>query len=150
MFENIDLPLSVNTSSEDPCTSFFDPVLANATTYDVGVGYFTSGWIADTARGIAKFAQSRGQARWIVGHVLQEKDLDCIVNSKNLADKEYEAKRIFEEDVDRVFSAIQEDARLVLAWLIRDGIVDLRDRKSTRLNSSHVKISYAVFCLKKK
>src|SRR5690606_41183064 len=30
---------------------------------------------------------------------------------------------------------------------IRDGH---RDRKSTRLNSSHVKISYAVFCLKKK
>src|SRR5690606_13112934 len=27
---------------------------------------------------------------------------------------------------------------------------DVRDRKSTRLNSSHVKISYAVFCLKKK
>src|SRR5690606_41157149 len=27
---------------------------------------------------------------------------------------------------------------------------DNRDRKSTRLNSSHVKISYAVFCLKKK
>src|SRR5690606_39927125 len=26
---------------------------------------------------------------------------------------------------------------------------ELRDRKSTRLNSSHVKISYAVFCLKK-
>src|SRR5690606_41693327 len=25
-----------------------------------------------------------------------------------------------------------------------------RDRKSTRLNSSHVKISYAVFCVKKK
>src|SRR5436309_4459946 len=27
---------------------------------------------------------------------------------------------------------------------------DIQDRKSTRLNSSHVKISYAVFCLKKK
>src|SRR5690606_41741154 len=27
---------------------------------------------------------------------------------------------------------------------------EIRDRKSTRLNSSHVKISYAVFCLKKK
>src|SRR5690606_33899554 len=27
---------------------------------------------------------------------------------------------------------------------------ELRDRKSTRLNSSHVKMSYAVFCLKKK
>src|SRR5690606_29677079 len=29
-------------------------------------------------------------------------------------------------------------------------IAERRDRKSTRLNSSHVKISYAVFCLKKK
>src|SRR6266403_3587878 len=35
-----------------------------------------------------------------------------------------------------------------------DGITDTElsraDRKSTRLNSSHVEISYAVFCLKKK
>src|SRR5690606_39326185 len=30
------------------------------------------------------------------------------------------------------------------------GIPHKPDRKSTRLNSSHVKISYAVFCLKKK
>src|SRR5438874_10671390 len=32
----------------------------------------------------------------------------------------------------------------VICWYGR------RDRKSTRLNSSHVEISYAVFCLKKK
>src|SRR3712207_8808027 len=31
-----------------------------------------------------------------------------------------------------------------------DDIVDGGDRKSTRLNSSHANISYAVFCLKKK
>src|SRR5260221_1625206 len=31
-----------------------------------------------------------------------------------------------------------------------DGILASRDRKSTRLNSSHTVISYAVFCLKKK
>src|SRR5690606_41796292 len=30
----------------------------------------------------------------------------------------------------------------------RSGSYNYRDRKSTRLNSSHVKISYAVFCLK--
>src|SRR5690554_7308011 len=29
-------------------------------------------------------------------------------------------------------------------------VIDRTDRKSTRLNSSHVRISYAVFCLKKK
>src|SRR5690554_1944864 len=32
----------------------------------------------------------------------------------------------------------------------RNGARQLVDRKSTRLNSSHVRISYAVFCLKKK
>src|SRR3712207_7367545 len=31
-----------------------------------------------------------------------------------------------------------------------DKFACLRDRKSTRLNSSHANISYAVFCLKKK
>src|SRR5258707_7062734 len=32
----------------------------------------------------------------------------------------------------------------------RGGAAELQDRKSTRLNSSHANISYAVFCLKKK
>src|SRR3712207_9380836 len=33
----------------------------------------------------------------------------------------------------------------------RDAVLQIcRDRKSTRLNSSHANISYAVFCLKKK
>src|SRR3712207_7374205 len=31
-----------------------------------------------------------------------------------------------------------------------DDLPGVRDRKSTRLNSSHANISYAVFCLKKK
>src|SRR5690606_41734970 len=35
-------------------------------------------------------------------------------------------------------------------WAQRDRRGFEPDRKSTRLNSSHVKISYAVFCLKKK
>src|SRR5690606_41062159 len=33
---------------------------------------------------------------------------------------------------------------------VAHGEIGQQDRKSTRLNSSHVKISYAVFCLKKK
>src|SRR3712207_8714095 len=36
----------------------------------------------------------------------------------------------------------------VLQGLLREGVSI--DRKSTRLNSSHANISYAVFCLKKK
>src|SRR5699024_12349344 len=36
----------------------------------------------------------------------------------------------------------------VFCWSV--SLLFSRDRKSTRLNSSHVSISYAVFCLKKK
>src|SRR6266511_5366240 len=48
--------------------------------------------------------------------------------------------------------AISERVMVKDVLVERHGAIDLRqrDRKSTRLNSSHVKISYAVFCLKKK
>src|SRR5690606_41353056 len=53
---------------------------------------------------------------------------------------------------DRV---VARDHASLLAVGGEDHVVEIerqrgRDRKSTRLNSSHVKISYAVFCLKKK
>src|SRR3712207_8285985 len=43
------------------------------------------------------------------------------------------------------------NADLPFKWITPGGFVaTLLDRKSTRLNSSHANISYAVFCLKKK
>src|SRR2546426_5040277 len=58
------------------------------------------------------------------------------------------AERVREERVYRIAAVAatalaDEDTELTAALRIRD-------RKSTRLNSSHLVISYAVFCLKKK
>src|SRR5690606_39585616 len=53
---------------------------------------------------------------------------------------------VLQIDLEQPFEA--ESARLAVHE--RDVVDVERDRKSTRLNSSHVKISYAVFCLKKK
>src|SRR5438552_12545704 len=54
--------------------------------------------------------------------------------------------------VDRVKVLLSKDSRHrdVHPELLVVGGVDREDRKSTRLNSSHQIISYAVFCLKKK
>src|SRR5699024_11641173 len=38
----------------------------------------------------------------------------------------------------------------ILKKAVKNQLMAVKDRKSTRLNSSHVSISYAVFCLKKK
>src|SRR5690606_41656268 len=53
------------------------------------------------------------------------------------------AQSAYVESEDRRVSSAE-------AWLKPAEAMEDADRKSTRLNSSHVKISYAVFCLKKK
>src|SRR6266498_242326 len=78
------------------------------------------------------------------------------------------AARARGEDPHELLPGVHRVASLAKRWLLgtHQGSVDdahlpsylnefvfrfnRRDRKSTRLNSSHVRISYAVFCLKKK
>src|SRR5690625_234652 len=72
----------------------------------------------------------------------------CIVHPDNLL--------TLESDIREKMFRVQKEINsgLVFKWdLIAKQIENsksLLDRKSTRLNSSHVAISYAVFCLKKK
>src|SRR3712207_8511035 len=51
-------------------------------------------------------------------------------------------------------ASVGEETRTIrsrsLSYQRKPGMSALEDRKSTRLNSSHANISYAVFCLKKK
>src|SRR3712207_8903489 len=54
---------------------------------------------------------------------------------------------IFKTKDAKVHVTIKEDYKEDAKKFLRDV---LKDRKSTRLNSSHANISYAVFCLKKK
>src|SRR2546430_10620064 len=64
--------------------------------------------------------------------------------------KEVDAKvEEAEYDVGRALLAQGHDV-LMVGVADQLDVVSLGDRKSTRLNSSHSQISYAVFCLKKK
>src|SRR3712207_7747836 len=64
---------------------------------------------------------------------------------------EYAGVRLFVERVAQVQPGFRLTAeRAVAAAVICAHLDGLPDRKSTRLNSSHANISYAVFCLKKK
>src|SRR5256885_9624848 len=49
---------------------------------------------------------------------------------------------------ERIFIGCRNERAVQAARVAR--VEERRDRKSTRLNSSHLVISYAVFCLKKK
>src|SRR5690606_41211160 len=63
----------------------------------------------------------------------------------NLTMDDFAAVNSTREDNDLFFGKLYLTSNL----RIRGNLDQPRDRKSTRLNSSHVKISYAVFCLTK-
>src|SRR5699024_11550242 len=65
-------------------------------------------------------------------------------------DKRLDTSIIVKRDDDYINHILKEIAMFWkrIEWLNNNP--GARDRKSTRLNSSHVSISYAVFCLKKK
>src|SRR5438094_2725076 len=56
---------------------------------------------------------------------------------------------LFRSQSDEVDDRVRQESR-VHQYHRRLELAPLQDRKSTRLNSSHRTISYAVFCLKKK
>src|SRR5690625_6166917 len=74
-----------------------------------------------------------------------------LLNSLNLYEKSY-------QKISKVLWRDLEDGKINLVELSSERFrrlflehdIEMEDRKSTRLNSSHVAISYAVFCLKKK
>src|SRR5690606_41516573 len=76
---------------------------------------------------------------------LQEAALDLVKRAIS-GELDYKAKR--QPKLEKLkLNAIEQ----MMAFETSKGIIcSMADRKSTRLNSSHVKISYAVFCLKKK
>src|SRR2546430_5316804 len=61
----------------------------------------------------------------------------------------FEEKSEVEEQVPWLRNIVSQATPVMTANSSRETMF-LRDRKSTRLNSSHSQISYAVFCLKKK
>src|SRR6266511_5105112 len=80
-----------------------------------------------------------------VGDPPQRVDEDCDVEDA-LLEQVADPFRMLLEQPQRIarLDVVREDKHADRGMLLTDL---LRDRKSTRLNSSHVKISYAVFCL---
>src|SRR5699024_11634825 len=85
----------------------------------------------------------RSDANVLTGR-LSGKNFDYDVDLKLVENK-------IKEKIAEPFNMTPEEAALGILRIANSNMLNaLKDRKSTRLNSSHVSISYAVFCLKKK
>src|SRR5688572_16616046 len=129
---------------------------------------------ADEQKGFAARLQERMMA-WVVERIAEQRLL-WNLRGQTAATVAHPSDMTFEQVLALVRRTLQRDYDRHRRWMIIDGILfvvtfvllgplfllvpgvanlpalyfGFRDRKSTRLNSSHSQISYAVFCLKKK
>src|SRR5690625_4440519 len=124
------------------------------------------GMIVINDQGIVQFVNKRAEA--IVGHSkvqFEQKNIKDIITKTRLPhvlhsrEKEINQKLLLESGKNIITTRmpiINAADQLIGAFAVFKDITEVvnlaeeKDRKSTRLNSSHVAISYAVFCLKKK
>src|SRR3712207_7989358 len=72
-----------------------------------------------------------------------------LFRSQAIAEQAKETAQTFTEQLKEETQTFTEQARTT-SQTVAEQVKERTDRKSTRLNSSHANISYAVFCLKKK
>src|SRR5690554_7061771 len=128
-------------------------------------------------RVVKEITEAGGTAVGVVANVAAEEDvqkmidtaverfgtLDVLVNNAGIMDNFVPAHELTDELWERVLTVNltgpMRTIRKALPIMMEKGggsivnvasVAGVGDRKSTRLNSSHVRISYAVFCLKKK
>lgn len=103
---------------------FYAPLLSCADTYDRASGYFTSGFLAAAAAGVARFVATGGRMRLICGVRLSDADLSAMTGAT--------ADELPDAVADRLRSALvaPDDViahRLgVLAWMVREGRLRIR------------------------
>src|SRR5690606_40086761 len=110
---------------------------------------FSRDWSSDVCSsdlGLARIARMRGGVR----EVARDADFPLGLGRVGRAGGSAEVTGVEDAGVLAVEASVLIEQLGADARAGAGGFVAGGDRKSTRLNSSHVKISYAVFCLKKK
>src|SRR5690554_1304992 len=128
------------------------------------ISQFIPAWLTGLLAGLASFALGLLATQLMSNKEVPEKNqlpMGDFVSGISEVDLQRDYRQVGEtiaevvsesmDDLDSLTS-MQNDALATLGNAFTRFKIDLdeQDRKSTRLNSSHVRISYAVFCLKKK
>lgn len=122
-----DIPFQpfLDTSSADLINDFFVPALSTSIRYDRGVGYFSSGWLRITARGMVQFAANSGRARWVTSPILSEVDWEALVLGSEARQDDLLRLAILRNITD-LQTTLEQDTLSALAWMIADGILDFK------------------------
>ncbi|MDX1282979.1 DEAD/DEAH box helicase family protein [Shewanella colwelliana] len=144
-FSKLKLPESITTGYQDPCRDFFIPLLENAKSFDVAVGYFTAGWLRDVAEGMAAFAINGGRSRWVISPQLQVDDANAIVEG-SLDQLLLNERNKIEDNLLALIKDLKSEPRTLLCNLIKAKVLSFKYAVA-RTNSTgmlHAKMGIAL------
>ncbi|MEO3470937.1 DEAD/DEAH box helicase family protein [Roseomonas sp. CAU 1739] len=113
------------TSTHKVLELFYVPALTLATSYDRGVGYFTSNWLRLAATGLAALATNAGKARIIASPKLDREDCAAL-NQGADARNDPKLRAALERTIVDLEHDLAHDTLAALAWMIADELLEFR------------------------
>jgi superfamily II DNA or RNA helicase len=122
---------TLNSSDNDLTREFYEPCLSWAKRYDRAVGYFSSGWLRENARGLSSFATRGGRVRWITSPIMDEGDLEAFQRGLETS-CEGPLSEVLLRNMETLRGALEEQTLNALGWLVYDKILEFRFAVPTR------------------
>ncbi len=124
-FVTLQLPTTLDTSTANLIEDFFVPLLARASRYDRGVGFFSSGWLRLAAKGMVDFAANGGRARWVTSPILSEADWAALEMGEAARDDPV-LRAALSRNIEALERQLAEDTLSALAWMVADEILTFK------------------------
>lgn len=130
-FSNLPLRRSYDSGNQDVdiVTEFLEPVLGAADRYDRLAGYFNSGMLAASARGLGNFVLNGGSIRLVTSPQLSPSDFEAMKELGSLADRMQVLNACLRRGIsglNSLASKIESDHVAAMAWLLREERLEIR------------------------
>jgi len=123
--KKLDLPLAMDTSSNNLATDFFIPALSEAKEYLRGVGYFSISWFKSVTDGILNLVENGGKARIITSPIISENEYNVILKANELKRNKIILPYLH-LSIEEFKNTIYKDIVSALSWMIYDGVLELK------------------------
>lgn len=122
-----ELPTSpkFDTSTSELMEQFYVPALARSTSYDRGVGFFTSAWMRMAAAGLAALAENGGKARIVASPKMEPEDVAALAEGSD-ALKDEALRVSLQRSLDELAATLETETLAGISWMVADGLLEFK------------------------
>ena len=132
------------SSGYDEPKDFFTEALIESSTFDLGLGFFSSSGIRSLSHGFALFIANGGKMRVVINHILSKEDKEAIKNGQQHLVEEFEGRILSDITIlTKTLSREDEHFFHCLSYLISINRIEFIATISTKGGLSHDK--YGIF-----